>query len=102
MAVRNQPKPHGIKNLFLMMLVLAAWQVRAHAQCGSFSISANDSQICLNQVVTFKAHNIPALSKYTWYLGLDTIVGTDLDTVSTGYYKLGQYNIKLKIKLKNG
>jgi len=35
-------------------------------------------------------------------LGLDTIKGLDKDTVSTGYYKLGSFNVRLLVKLKNG
>lgn len=72
------------------------------AQCGSYSISVNDTIICLNQVVTFTAQNIPSLSEYTWYLGLDTIKGQDLDTISTGYLKQGSFDIKLFVKRKNG
>ncbi|MGB0429072.1 MAG: PKD domain-containing protein [Bacteroidia bacterium] len=82
-------------------LFLATLKV-AQGQCGSYSISVNDSNICLNQVVTFKAHNVKALSEYTWFLGLDTITGQDKDTISTGYFKTGSFNVKLKIKHKNG
>jgi gliding motility-associated-like protein len=80
---------------------LFTWKA-TNAQCGSFAISVNDTNICLNQVVTFKAHNIPGLSQYTWHLGLDTISGQDLDTVSTGYFKQGSFTVKLFIKRKNG
>lgn len=86
-------------SIFALLLVLTN---RVNAQCGTFSFSVNDTNICLNQVVTFKATNIPALSKYTWYLGLDTIQGQDKDTISTGYFKQGEFTVKLFIKQKNG
>ncbi|MBI3141280.1 MAG: gliding motility-associated C-terminal domain-containing protein [Bacteroidetes bacterium] len=94
----NWPRPWV--SIFVYVFVLQA--INAQGQCGSFIVSATDTQICLNQVVTFKATNIPALSQYTWYLGLDTIKGTDKDTVSVAYYKLGTFGIRLLIKLKNG
>ncbi len=86
---------------FGYILLVATINV-AKAQCGTYSISVNDTNICLNQVVTFKAQNVPGLSEYTWYLGLDTITGKDKDTVSTGYFKTGSFNVRLLIKHKNG
>ncbi|MFY0675392.1 MAG: gliding motility-associated C-terminal domain-containing protein [Bacteroidia bacterium] len=90
-----------LKMIALGLCALCAWNSSA-AQCGSFSFSVNDSNICLNQVVTFKAHNIPGLSDYTWFLGLDTINGEDLDTISTGYFQQGSFNVKLLIERRNG
>lgn len=74
----------------------------AAAQCNTYLFGVNDSLICLNQVVTFKAKNVPVGTEYTWFLGLDTIQGINKDTVSTGYTKTGTYDIKLRLKFKNG
>lgn len=88
--------------LLSLLIFLSLCSGKLIAQCGSYSFKVNDSTVCLNQVITFKAQNVPSGSEYTWYLGLDTIKGVNKDTVSTGYPKTGSFNIKLRIKLKNG
>ena len=88
--------------LLSMLFLLTLCSDKLSAQCGGYSFKVDDSLICLNQVVTFKALNIPSGTQYTWYLGLDTIKGLNKDTVSTGYTKTGKFDIKLRVKLGNG
>lgn len=86
----------------LIALFCLAQPRQAKAQCSSIDFVVNDSLACLNQVLTFRASNVPALSTYFWYLGADTITGSNKDTVSTGYRSSGSYSVSLKIKLNNG
>lgn len=85
-----------------LLLVLAFGSIEAVGQCRGYNFRVNDSNICQNQVPTFRTLNVSGQGEFTWFLGLDTISGEGEDTVSTGYTVPGSYTVKLKIKLKNG
>ena len=95
----NSKQPFTV---ILISILLIANLGKVKAQCPGIYFTVNDSNSCINQILTYKAFNVPAQTKYTWYLGQDTILGNNLDTVKIGYISEGTYDISLKLEFKNG